>query len=134
MCCVVQCGIDEIAIGFYLDAASRTWRITDTVLDDIDNDLQRLVDCTEEGDTILFDVTGMIVALAKRVTIRWPLTITADIEDRELVDGIFPEAPSRATMVCPYENEGIFLVKFVAMMALSATETVVAQGQKHHLC
>ena len=116
-----------------MDVVSRTWRVTDTVLDDIDNDLQRLVDCTEEDDTILFDVTGMI-ALANRVTIRWPLTISADIEDRELIDGVFPEAPRRGTVVCPRENEGIFLVKFVAMMALFATETVIVQGQEHYLC
>ena len=94
----------------YLDAATRTWRIDDTVLEAIDNDLQVIVNCTTEGDVIVFDVNALIQPVA-RVIIPWNLTISAATGGIQSVDGLYPRAPRKASITCPGDGEGIFLVE-----------------------
>ena len=60
----------------YLDAATRTWRVDGNVLEAIDSDLQVIVNCTAEGDTLLFDVSEVIRPRA-RVAVPWNLTFTS---------------------------------------------------------
>ena len=80
------------------------------MLDAIDSDVQSLVDCTNEGDALLFDSTKIIRPSA-RVVLPWPLTLSAFVEHAELEEGVFPKALKKATFTCPHENEGIFLVR-----------------------
>ena len=94
----------------YLDAARRTWRIDDGVLDAIENDLQVIVNCTTEGDTLFFDVSG-VVRPVSRVIIPWNLTISAKTEDTQRTDGLYPPSRTRTHFTCPGEGEGIFLVR-----------------------
>ena len=94
----------------YLDTSTRTWRIDDAVLEAIDNDLQVIVNCTTEGDTLVFDVTAAIQPAA-RVIIPWNVTISAATGRTRSVDGLYPRAPLKASITCPVEGEGVFLVR-----------------------
>ena len=94
----------------YLDAATRTWRIDDVVLEAIDSDLQVIVNCTAEGDTLVFDVSG-VVRPAARVTIPWNVTISAATGRTRSVEGLYPRAARKASITCSVEGEGVFLVR-----------------------
>ena len=94
----------------YLDAAARTWRIDGDILEAIDNDLQVIVNCTAEGDTLVFDVSE-VVRPATRVTIPWNVTISAATGRTRSVEGLYPRAPRKASITCPGDREGAFLVK-----------------------
>ena len=105
-----ECSLRRVDIRRYLDESSRTWTIDDDVLDAIDSDVQSLVDCTNEGDALLFDSTKIIRPSA-RVVLPWPLTLSAFVEHAELEEGVFPKAVKKATFTCPRDNEGVFLVR-----------------------
>ena len=94
----------------YLDTATRTWRIDGAALNAIDNDVQAIVNCTTEGDTLLFDV-GVVIRPRARITIPWNLTISAATGRTRRVNGLYPKAPQKATITCPTEGEGVFLVR-----------------------
>ena len=79
---------------------------------EVQNDLQAIVNCTRGGDTLLLPA-ARATRLAARVTIPWSLTISANVEDTDLVDGIFPEASRKLTLFCLRQNEGIFLIRYV---------------------
>ena len=105
-----ECTLRRVDIRRYLDESSRTWLVNDEVLDEIDSDLQSLVDCTKERDTLLFDSTRRIRPSA-RVVLPWSLTLSSLVEHVELEEGVFPKAVKRATFTCPRDNEGVFLVQ-----------------------
>ena len=98
----------------YLDLATRTWSLDAADLDDIDNDIQAIIDCTQAEDTVLLTTTKAIRP-ASRVTLPWPLTVSASVPSAELSsDGVFPRAENRTTFRCPGENQGVFLVRCVS--------------------
>ena len=93
----------------YIDAETRTWRIDDDVLEAIDSDLQVIVNCTAEGDTLLFDVSDVVRPRA-RVTVPWNLTITSATGRTRHLDA--PNQRTRkASIACPGKDEGVFLVR-----------------------
>ena len=104
------CHLRARQIQAFLDPAERIWRVDEAVLDAIDSDLQSLVNCTREGDTLLFDVRGTIKPTT-RVTIPWSLTMSAVTDSTRLVDGIYPRAPKKTSFTCPDIQQGVFLVK-----------------------
>ena len=105
-----ECSLRRVDIRRYLDASSRTWSVDDDAIDEIDSDVQSLVDCTEEGDVLLFNATKRIRPSAP-VVLPWPLTLSAFVEHTELEDDAFPKAVKKATFACPRDNEGVFLVR-----------------------
>ena len=86
------------------------WRIDDAALREIDNDLQTVVNCTQERDTLFFDVTRTVRS-SSRVTIPWSLIVGTYTEDAVLVDGAIVETEKKTVFTCPRENEGMFLVR-----------------------
>ena len=94
----------------YLDTSTRTWRIDDAVFEAIDSDLQVIVNCTTEGDTLVFDVT-VAIQPAATVIIPWNVTISAATGRVRSVEGLYPSAPRKASITCPGDGEGAFLVK-----------------------
>ena len=98
----------------YLDLATRTWTLDAADLDDIDNDIQAIIDCTLAEDTVLLTTTKAIRP-ASRVTLPWPLTVSASVPSVGLSDGVFPRAENRTTFRCPGENQGVFLVRCVPL-------------------
>ena len=104
------CHLRGWQIQEYLEPVERIWRVDAAVLDAIDSDLQSLVNCTLEGDTLLFDVRGTIKPTT-RVTIPWSLTMSAVTDSTRLVDGIYPRAPKKTSFTCPDFQQGVFLVK-----------------------
>ena len=97
----------------YLDAETRTWRVDDDVLEAIDSDLQVIVNCTAEGDTLLFDVSGAVRPSA-RVIIPWSLTISSATEETQRGDGLYPQSRTKIPFTCPRKGEGVFLVRCVS--------------------
>ena len=106
-----ECSLRNRQINEYLDEGTRTWLIDDSALDELESDLQSIVNCTQEGDVILFDVSGRI-RLASRVTIPWRLTLSSDIYGLDAADEVVPRASRRATFNCPRRTEGVFYVRY----------------------
>lgn len=95
-------------INRYLNNQTRTWKIDDATLEDLSNDVQAVVNCTREGDTILFDISSSLKP-STRIEIPRRLTISASIEG-DPADGIFPETTNKTTFVCPSKSQGVFLI------------------------
>ena len=107
-----ECSLRNRQINRYLDTDTRTWRIDDSALDQLENDLQSVVNCTQEGDIILFNVSEP-VRPARRVTIPWNLTLSADTDSTDPVDDLFPRARNKAILTCPEENVGVLFVRYL---------------------
>ena len=84
--------------------------MTAAVLEEIEHDVQSIVNCAEDGDTLLFDVVGTIRP-ANRVTISKRLTLGADAEDAPSTNNADIASPPSATFECPRDNEGIFSIR-----------------------
>lgn len=105
-----ECSLRNRQINQYLDTDTRTWRINDQTLAELENHLQSIINCTQEGDTVLFDVSEVIIP-AGRVTIPWRLTLSTAVSSTNLDDGIFPQTETRTAFRCPRENEGVFVIR-----------------------
>ena len=79
-------------------------------LRNVENDLQAIVNCSEEGDTILLNVDGTL-QFPSRVTLPWRLTLSANVRNTYLQDRVFPEARRKQRIRCPRDDEGVFLVR-----------------------
>ena len=86
-----------------------TWRLDDDFLRE-GTDLQSIINCTTEGDAIVFDTTRRI-NLTSRVIVPWTLTLSGGVERPERVDGVVRQSARQATFTCPEKNAGIFLIR-----------------------
>ena len=105
-----ECALSRDAKDRYTSEDGKTWLVNSTVLEEIDNDLQKIIDCTEEGDIISFDVTG-IVRPSSRITIPWQLTLATQGKSADSNDGVFSSSTTKTRFICPHKNSGLFLVE-----------------------
>ena len=94
----------------YTTLDGRKWLINDAVLEEVDNDLQMIINCTQEGDVVSFDVMDVIKP-SSLVTIPWQLTINAYVDGGDFNDGDLMPQTTRTTFTCPQKNSGLFLVQ-----------------------
>ena len=106
------CSLTEEQTRRSLDEETRTWHIDETMLDELNDDLQTIVQCTEDGDVLQIRASRTVRPTA-RVVIHWSLTIGAEPEEVDLRDGVLPKEPKRIVLSCPDDNQGIFLVRCV---------------------
>ena len=106
------CSLTEEQTRRSLDEETRTWHIDETMLDELNDDLQTIVQCTEDGDVLQIRASRTVRPTA-RVVIPWSLTIGAEPEEVDLRDGVLPKEPKRIVLSCPDDNQGIFLVRCV---------------------
>ena len=105
-----ECALTHEATERYTTADSKAWLVDGTVLKEIDNDLQKIVNCTKEGDVLSFNATG-VVRPSSRVTIPWQLTLMTQVNDADSNDGVNPSPKTKTTFTCPHKNSGLFLVQ-----------------------
>lgn len=106
----LECPLSSRQVNRYLDADKRVWTIDDDALNDIDNDLQSVVNCTNEDDIVLFNV-NQTIRPSHRVIIPWNLTLSTLSERMELKDGTFPKIESKTNFTCPDNDEGVFFAR-----------------------
>ena len=94
----------------YISRDGQTWLITDAVLEEIGNDLQKIVNCTNEGDVILFDVTEVVQPVSL-VIIPWRLTLSSHIVESHSNGDDSSSSRARTRFTCPRTNAGLFLVR-----------------------
>ena len=107
---VLPCSLSERTLKRHLNEATRTWLVSHSLLDDVENDIQVIINCTKAGDVLAFSPERSIRP-SSCVVIPWPLTLSATVENAELEEGVFPTSVEKATFTCPRENEGVFLVR-----------------------
>ena len=109
--CVVGsgCALTSQAKERYTTSDGRKWLVDDAVLKEVDNDLQMIMNCTQEGDVVSLDVTNVIKP-SSLVTIPWRLTISSDSKDN-CSSKDTATSKTRTRFTCPRENTGIFLVQ-----------------------
>ena len=110
-CCAVgfKCALARDVRQRYTSADGRTWLINDAVLEEVDNDLQRIVNCTKEGDRIAFNVTEVIQP-SSLIIIPWQLALDTHVED-DSGSNVYPYATAKTRITCPRNNSGLFLVQ-----------------------
>lgn len=82
------------------------WIIDDESLLEVDSDIQLVVDCTRNGQSILFNVTSPIVP-KKRIIVQTQITIGTYQPGKSGTD----DKPSRTSVQCPNENQGILAIE-----------------------
>ena len=105
-----KCTLSRNAKDRYTSEDGKTWLVSSVVLREIDNDLQKIVDCTKEGDIISFNVTD-VVRPSSRVTIPRQLTLATQVESTDSPDDVLSRSTTKTRFTCPYENSGLFLVE-----------------------
>ena len=108
-CADETCRLTRSEIDEMYHVASRTWSLNDRGLDSISYDVQSVIDCSDDGDVILFDVAAPIKS-PRRITIPHNLTLSSATASVDLEQGIFPKADKQTVFQCP-RNGGAFLVK-----------------------
>ena len=106
----VDCGLTKEAKERYTSTDDAIWLVSDAVLEEIDNDVQAIVNCTKEGDVISFDVTS-VVQPSSLVTIPWKLTLSSSVDDGGSNDGDVHRHKTRTKFTCPQSDSGLFLVQ-----------------------
>ena len=106
----ISCSLSERTIREHLNETTRTWRISRSLLDDVEDDIQVIVNCTKPGDVLTFGPRRRIRP-SSRIVIPWPLTLTAPVSSFELEESMFPLSDTKMTFTCPNRGEGVFLVK-----------------------
>lgn len=101
-CLVVQSGCDlslEDVDRFY-DAFSQQWLIDDDVLEEMDNDVQAVVECAHENDTLLF-VTDQIIKPRRTLVLSQNLTLASRSESGFAENGVPVSVSEKVRLTCP---------------------------------
>ena len=106
----VECALTGAEQDAYLDEATRTWIIDGDALNEVDNDLQTIVNCTREGDTVLFNTTENIRP-SSSIIIPWSLAFGTYSEETGLAGNVSLETRRKTVLRCPQRNEGVFLIR-----------------------
>ena len=107
---VAECGLTDRQIRRLLIEESRTWLVDEEALLSVNDDLQEIVNCSEEGDIVVLEGRRRL-QFASRVVLPWSLTVTGGESDAALEDGVLPEAGRKQRLGCPGDNQGVFLVR-----------------------
>ena len=107
-----ECNLTQEDKQRYTSTGDTTWIVNDAVLEEIDNDLQAIVNCSREGDVLSFDVTD-VVQPSSLVVIPWRLTLSSSVDGdgSDSNDGDLTRQMKRTRFTCPQENSGLFLVQ-----------------------
>eukprot|EP00210_Caulerpa_lentillifera_P004180 g3986.t1 len=106
----VDCRLTSRELRRYSGDEKGQWVLNDSGLSALNGDIQRLINCTEDGDMIFFGVEDPVQP-ASRIVIYWNLTLSAFVQGSRDENGIFPRAGRKVVFVCPRDNEGVFLVE-----------------------
>ena len=104
------CHLSKARRRRYLKAKTREWLLNSTVLDEIENDLQLVVNCSRPGDVLLLD-TSKTIRPPSRTVISWPLTISGYVWGGKQDDVEISASEKRTVITCPQMNEGLFSLR-----------------------
>ena len=107
-CLVNECLLSEKQKKRFADETG-TWLVDDAVLDEVENDLQRIIICTKTGDSVVFNVTKTIKPSSRSI-ISWPLTVNGFAGNEEQSKSVINHS-RRTTISCPGQNEGVFTIR-----------------------
>lgn len=107
----VPCELTEREIGPLLDETTRTWTLNDAAL--TQHDLQDVIDCAEEDDTVFLQ-TREIVQPRQRLRIRQSLVIKGTPSDGDEVASV------KASITCPL-NQGLLLIRCPSLPVTALT-------------
>jgi len=104
-CVLDDCSLGRTEVERLYDPGLRQWVVDNGALARLST-LRTIVDCTEEGDTILLNTTQRI-NVTQTIVLSKSLTISAYVEDTQLLDNVFPRAENKVAFSCP-RNESLF--------------------------
>ena len=109
-CTEFECALTGTRLLERIRVGRSGWRVDDSIMLRLRNDLQMVVNCTRPGDTIALNTTHP-TRLATRVVVPWSLTFNTDIDAVVLDEDILQQSRRKARLSCPGESEGLFLVR-----------------------
>ncbi len=110
-CTEFECALRGSPLLARIRVGQRGWRVDDSIMFRLRNDLQMIINCTRPGDTIALNTTHT-TRLATRLIIPWSLTFNTDIGAVDFdEDIILQQSRRKAHLSCPGENEGLFLIR-----------------------
>ena len=104
------CHLSKAKRRRYLKVETREWLLNSAVLDEIENDLQLVVNCSRPGDVLLLD-TSKTIRPPSRTVIPWPLTINGYVRGGEHDRVSISASEKRTILTCPQKNEGLFTIR-----------------------
>lgn len=85
------------------DRSSRLWTVDDSILEELLNDVQLIINCTTEGDTVVFN-TRDIIKPRSTLQLLWNLTLTVKLPDIRESNGT-SISDSMVWFTCPDSGE-----------------------------
>eukprot|EP00210_Caulerpa_lentillifera_P004170 g3976.t1 len=105
----VDCRLTRRELRRYAGNEEGQWVLNDSGFNALYGEIQLLINCTEDGDTIFFDVEDPVQPTS-RIVIYWNLTLSAFVQRPRDKNGMFPRAGRKVIFVCPREDEGVFVI------------------------
>ena len=105
-----------------LDDQRRVWLVDNAVVKRLDHNVQSLIACTQEGDSVLFRA-GSHIRPSRRVEIPWRLTLGTFSESASAADGTESSRKEGVVFSCR-RNRGLFYVRWVTPFAREGILTV----------
>jgi len=73
----VDCGLSSSELQRYFDDSSWQWLVTDEVLQELNEDIQAVVNCTAENDVVVFQ-SARVIRPVTTIAVPWNLTLRAN--------------------------------------------------------
>eukprot|EP00210_Caulerpa_lentillifera_P006409 g6122.t1 len=96
---IAKCKLSEIQITQIYNKTKRVWSITDEVLEELDSDLQKIINCAQKDDILSFQ-TAKVVTPKSTLSIPWNLTLTSGVT-LSSTSGSSEVEPSPVSFTCP---------------------------------
>ena len=109
-----KCRLSQEEISAMLDDQRRVWMVDEAVVRRLDNDVQLLIDCTQEGDSVFFPA-GSHIRPSRRVEIPWRLTVGTFAGSTSATDETAFGRRERTVFSCR-RNRGLFYVRYVTLL------------------
>eukprot|EP00210_Caulerpa_lentillifera_P003967 g3786.t1 len=94
------CRLSDDDVRQFYNQSSRQWLITDEVLEAVSNDVQSIIECAQENDTLLFS-TNSIVTPARTLYLSKNLTLGSQYEPNLVDDESQISASEVTRFTCP---------------------------------
>eukprot|EP00210_Caulerpa_lentillifera_P003962 g3781.t1 len=98
------CRLNEDDVRQFYNQSSRQWLITDAVLDAVSNDVQSIIECAQENDTLLFTTTA-VVTPARTLNLTKNLTLSSQDEPNLVDDEGQISTSEVARFTCPESGQ-----------------------------
>jgi len=93
------CSLSESQTDSWYNETTHRWLVDDDVLAELDNDVQAVINCTSENDTVMFRSESTLKP-RNTITIPWNLTLSGYLQGNLMTRGRISKAGNKVRLTC----------------------------------